>query len=201
MEFYLKLFVLSPFIYLSYHYRKKILYELFSFYSLCVYFIETNNYVKKILTLSDSTDYYSLEQKKYVNINDINDGDIGFIMLKEEGQIKYVMFKDINKTLSQIDYNSPKIFSSVVLSYKNLDSSEFSRNKLDCEDTLNKFVLSETLLFLDKTMAETIFKINNIDTKNIDLDTIYWSIITRKGKMYEGKKITFSIDINYNLRK
>lgn len=201
MEFYLKLFVLCPFIYLTYHYRKKIVYELFSFYSLCVYYIETNIYVKKLLKFSNSTVYFDLEKKKYVNINDINDGDKGFITLKDEGQIKHIMFKDLNKTLNEINYNSPKLFSSVELSYICNNSNVLTPTFLDCEDTLNKFVLPETLLFLDKTMAETIFTINNIDTKNIDLDTIHWSIITRKGKMYEGKKITFSIDNNYNLRK
>ena len=196
---YLQVLVSIPLIYFSYIYRKKILYELFSFYALCVHYLENNTYVKKILNLTNNEVHYDLEKKQNIFLSDIEDHCIGFTTITNQGRTKYIMFKDISRIFKKIDYDTPNIFSSVTMNYSNINSP--IKHEINCESILNNFVINEIILYLDTTMAKIIFTLNNINTDNVDYDSIYWNVITKRAKLYEGKKIIFTIENNYNLRK
>lgn len=192
--FYFLLVFSSLFVY---KYKKKIAIRLFSYYASILHFLETNQFINNNLkVINNSIKYYDINQNKYIDKNNINSKN-GFINIYHNGKTKYISFYNLdylnNVNFENLEYNTPKLFSSVILSFDN--------NNIECEDILNKFILPEIILNLDKTMAKIILKIKKINIKNVENFDINWTIITNKAKIYNDNKLFLTIEKNYNLRK
>ena len=179
----------------GYYYRKPIVYN--SIYTWVILEEYLNSFKNKYFRSKINIIQY--KNTSIVEIFDNNFISKKYVYTKHSDLDSYIDSESesikINDT--NIDFNSKKLFISVLLKLKDTNNET---NDIDLTKDLNLFINKNTKLTVDYPFTEAINNFLNLDL-DLTENNFTWTLMDTNFTEYEGNSLIFSFDQDYKIIK